>query len=40
MEHEYLNPDEEKYWDFDWQEMGQYDLPALIEHIVEETGHQ
>ena len=24
---------EEKYWDFDWQEMGEYDLPASFDYI-------
>lgn len=33
--HQWLNPelDAEKYWNFSWQEMGEYDLPAFIEYI-------
>jgi len=29
-----------KYWDFDWQEMGMYDLPAVFDHITEVSGHE
>jgi pimeloyl-ACP methyl ester carboxylesterase len=31
---------EAKYWAFDWEQMGQYDLPAVIDHIVAKTGNQ
>lgn len=26
-----------KYWDFSWQEMGLYDLPAIIDHVRNKT---
>lgn len=26
------------YWDFDWEDMGQKDLPAIIDKILEVTG--
>ena len=27
--------DKEKFWDFGWEDMGKYDVPAVIEHILE-----
>ncbi len=29
---------DKKFWDFSFQEMGKYDVPATIKHIVETTG--
>ncbi|CAI2369947.1 unnamed protein product [Moneuplotes crassus] len=41
-EHQTLNPDysdeKEEFWDFSFQEMAQYDVPANIDYIREETG--
>ncbi|CAH0715865.1 unnamed protein product, partial [Brenthis ino] len=38
-EHVYLNPDKnDTYWDFSFHEMGYYDLPAIIDIILNETG--
>ena len=33
--HKTKNPDkpEEGFWDFSWQEMGIYDLPAVLEFL-------
>ena len=28
------------YWDFDWQEMGEYDLPATVDYITQTTGYE
>ena len=28
-----------KYWDFSWAEIGKYDIPAAIDHILETTHH-
>jgi len=28
------------YWDFDWQEMGRYDVPAALDYITETTGYE
>jgi pimeloyl-ACP methyl ester carboxylesterase len=33
-----MNKDEEKFWDFSFVEMGRFDLPAMIDHIREQTG--
>lgn len=27
----------QKYWNFSWHEIGKYDLPATIDHIVNVT---
>ena len=34
-QHETLDPDKDakKFWAFDWEQMGKYDLPAVIDHI-------
>jgi lysosomal acid lipase/cholesteryl ester hydrolase len=31
--HVQYNNDDEKYWDFSWDEMGYYDIPAQIDYI-------
>lgn len=36
--HVELDPDEKEFWQFSWHEMGVYDLPAVIDHILYETG--
>ncbi|CAH1402310.1 unnamed protein product [Nezara viridula] len=42
--HRSLNPDKEpdatKFWDFSFHEMGYYDLPACIDHILGLTRHK
>lgn len=30
----------DKFWDFSFQEMGRYDLPAMITKILDVTGHE
>ena len=41
-EHRWLDPDDDedkfKYFDFSFDEMATYDIPAIIEHIRAETG--
>ena len=27
-----------EHWDFDWSDFGNYDIPAVVETILEETG--
>ncbi len=34
MAHETLDTKDEAYWQFDWQDMGDYDLPAAIEYVI------
>mgnify|MGYP000994477599 CR=1 FL=1 len=39
--HKTLNPKTDaSYWDFSWQEMGEYDLPAAFEYIAQKTGQK
>ncbi|XP_076816761.1 gastric triacylglycerol lipase-like [Clavelina lepadiformis] len=37
--HEYYSPDELKFWAWSFDEMGQYDIPAMVEYIINTTGH-
>ena len=30
---------EETYWNFDWEEMGLYDIPATFDYITKVNGH-
>lgn len=36
--HQTLNPDSQAFWDFSWDDMAQYDLPANINFILAHTG--
>ncbi len=39
--HTSLSPDglfNSKFWNFDWHEMGIYDMPASIDYVLETTG--
>ncbi|XP_046666736.1 lipase 1-like [Homalodisca vitripennis] len=38
--HETLHPDDPNFWNWTWDEMGRYDLPAVIGYILQVTGHQ
>ncbi|XP_057368505.1 gastric triacylglycerol lipase-like [Daphnia carinata] len=36
-----LNPDkDEAFWDFSWDEMGQYDIPASLDYVLNVTGQE
>ena len=40
-EHVTLNPDTQPaFWDFSFQEMGKYDVPALLDYVEDHTGHK
>jgi lysosomal acid lipase/cholesteryl ester hydrolase len=36
--HVNLTTSDEKFWDFDQEEMGLYDVPAEVEYILNNTG--
>lgn len=33
-----LTKDQKEYWNFDWEDMGTGDVPAMFDYILEETG--
>lgn len=35
-----ISPEDPNFWNFSWQEMGLYDLPAIINHIMRQTHQQ
>ena len=37
--HVSLDTQSKEFWDFDWEEMGIYDVPAEIDFILNLTGH-
>ncbi len=37
QEHSRLNPKQKLYWQFDWEEMGTYDTPAVIDYVLNIT---
>ncbi|XP_050093880.1 lipase 1-like [Anopheles aquasalis] len=37
--HTHLSPEEREFWDFSFDEIGRYDLPAMVDHVLTETGH-
>ncbi|GMF41336.1 unnamed protein product [Phytophthora lilii] len=37
-EHTTLTTDDDAYWAFSWEDMGLYDLPAMINYVLDTTG--
>nr|AWU67119.1 putative triacylglycerol lipase [Crangon crangon] len=35
--HTRLDPSEKEFWQFSWEEMAQYDLPAVIDYVLDAT---
>ncbi|XP_047004161.1 lipase 3-like [Schistocerca americana] len=35
--HTTLNPDKSDFWQFSWHEIGYFDLPAMIDYILDQT---
>ena len=33
-----MNPDDRPFWSFSIHELGKYDLPAMMEHVLRDTG--
>jgi len=38
--HATLKPEDSKFWDFSWHEIGIYDIPACIDYILEQSGQK
>ena len=36
--HLYLSPNKRQFWDFSWHEIGQIDLPAMIDYALQVSG--
>lgn len=36
--HLYLSPKKKEFWQFSWHEIGQIDLPSMINFVLEKTG--
>ncbi|XP_068620777.1 lipase 3-like [Battus philenor] len=36
--HATLKPTQSAFWQFSWHEIGYYDLPAMIDYVIKETG--
>ncbi|XP_055678137.1 lipase 3-like [Lutzomyia longipalpis] len=34
------NPKESSFWDFSWHEIGVFDVPAMIDYVLRETGQK
>ncbi|XP_046430772.1 lipase 3-like isoform X1 [Neodiprion fabricii] len=35
--HAKISPSDSKFWEFSWHEMGVYDMPAVIDHVLKVT---
>lgn len=40
MAHASLSSKNEDYWQFDWEDMGDYDIPAALDYVSSVTGFQ
>lgn len=40
LRHAYINPYERKYWDYSWSDIAYYDLPAMIDYMLDVTQQQ
>ncbi|KAG6594137.1 Lipase member M [Phytophthora cinnamomi] len=38
-QHVTYTTDDDEYWAFSWQEMALYDMPAMINYVLDTTGH-
>eukprot|EP00095_Tigriopus_kingsejongensis_P005003 maker-scaffold139_size317827-snap-gene-0.14 protein:Tk05003 transcript:maker-scaffold139_size317827-snap-gene-0.14-mRNA-1 annotation:"lipase 3" len=38
-EHCELNPNKEEFWHFSFDEMGEFDIPSMIDKVISSTGH-
>ncbi|XP_052265671.1 lipase member M-like isoform X2 [Dreissena polymorpha] len=38
LRHKRLTPDDDKFWDFSWDEMASQDLPATVDYVLSASG--
>lgn len=38
LRHKTLNPSQNEFWDFSWDEMSKYDLPGMINYALKISG--
>ncbi|XP_060672136.1 triacylglycerol lipase 2-like isoform X3 [Ziziphus jujuba] len=38
--HAWLNPQDPEYWEWSWDELAEYELPALFEYVYHQTGQK
>jgi pimeloyl-ACP methyl ester carboxylesterase len=38
--HIHMSPSDDKFWDFSWDQMAKYDIPAMVDYILKETGNK
>ena len=38
--HTTLDPDQEFFWRFSWDQMGQFDLPAMLHYVRDQTSKE
>ncbi|KFP72736.1 Lipase member M, partial [Acanthisitta chloris] len=38
--HQHLSADQDEFWDFSFHEMAMYDLPAMIDFVLQKTGQK
>ncbi|CAD7011372.1 unnamed protein product, partial [Ceratitis capitata] len=38
--HLHMDSSNASFWDYSWHEIGYYDLPAIVDYILETTGHR
>lgn len=39
MGHDRFDPDDPRFWDWNIKELALYDLPALVDFVLSETGY-
>ncbi|KAK7306903.1 hypothetical protein VNO77_44864 [Canavalia gladiata] len=39
-DHKSLNPNDQVYWDWSWDELARYDLPAFVQYVYNYTGQR
>nr|XP_039249554.1 gastric triacylglycerol lipase-like [Styela clava] len=38
--HQHLHPNDKEFWKWSFDEMGQYDVPVMVDFVLSQTGHK